>query len=83
MTESATIRHVRPLSEGWVLGILAAMPDERIDPSQNTQAFQAWVDTNNNNQAAQPAATGSKLGFIVAGAVVAVVLVVVVVLVLL
>ncbi|GAB3870501.1 hypothetical protein GCM10027610_132390 [Dactylosporangium cerinum] len=60
------------------MGILSAMPDERVDPSQNTQAFQAWVD--NNNQAAQPAATGSKLGFIVAGAVVAVVLVVVVVL---
>ncbi len=60
------------------MGILSPMPDERIDPSQNTQAFQAWVD-NNNNQAAQPAATGSKLGFIVAGAVVAVAVIVVVV----
>ena len=64
------------------MGILAAMPDERIDPSQNTQAFQAWVD-NNNSPADQPAATGSKLGLIVAGAVVAVALVVVVVFVLL
>ena len=65
------------------MGILSAMPDERIDPSQNTQAFQAWVDNSSTNQAAQPAATGSKLGFIVAGAVVAVAVVVVVVLVLL
>lgn len=66
------------------MGILSAMPDERIDPSQNTQAFQAWVDNNNTgNQAAQPAGAGSKLGFIVAGAVVAVVVAVVVVLVLL
>ncbi|GAA1521512.1 hypothetical protein GCM10009827_041730 [Dactylosporangium maewongense] len=78
MTESATIRHVRPLSEGQVIGILSAMPDERIDPSQNTQAFQAWVD-NSNNEPAQPAATGSKVGLIVAGAVVAVVVIVVVV----
>jgi hypothetical protein len=65
------------------MGILSAMPDERIDPSQNTQAFQAWVDNNGSSQAAQPAATGAKLGFIVGGAVVAVALVVVVVLVLL
>ena len=65
------------------MGILSAMPDERIDPSQNTQAFQAWVDNNSSNAAGgQPAATGSKLGFIVAGAVVAVALVVVLVLVL-
>lgn len=77
MPQSDTFSHTPQVRS---IGILSAMPDERIDPSQNTQAFQAWVDNNNNtSQAAQPAATGSKLGFIVAGAVVAVVLVVVVV----
>ena len=54
-------------------GGLSAMPDERIDPSQNTQAFQAWVD----NQPAPPpaAARSSAVGWAVGAAAVAVLVV--------
>ena len=45
-------------------GTLSRMPDERIDPSQNTQAFQAWV------QQPQPAAPAkSRAGLWIAVAV--------------
>ena len=46
------------------------MPDERIDPTQNTQAFQAWVD---NTQPPEPARSKALLWVGVAVAVAVVV----------
>ncbi|GGM81621.1 hypothetical protein GCM10007977_098810 [Dactylosporangium sucinum] len=52
MGDCATIRHCSATVGSRDLGILSAMSDDRMDPSQNTQAFQAWVD---NQPAAEPA----------------------------
>ena len=45
------------------------MSEERVDPSQNTQAFQVWVD----KEPAQPGPAGSRLPLVVACALGAVV----------
>ncbi|GAA4255189.1 hypothetical protein GCM10022255_062990 [Dactylosporangium darangshiense] len=74
--ESATIRHCSATVGSVDLGILSAMPDERIDPSQNTQAFQAWVDQT-QSQPVEPAKSRTLLW---AGVGVAVVVVVALVL---
>lgn len=54
------------------VGILSAMPDERIDPSQNTQAFQAWVDNSSSQPVEEPARSRTLLWVGVGVAVVAV-----------
>nr|BFE63162.1 hypothetical protein GCM10020063_076880 [Dactylosporangium thailandense] len=54
------IRHCSGPGGPDTLGSVSAMPDERIDPSQNTQAFQAWVD-NSRNQPAEPASSKTLL----------------------
>ncbi|GAA0719030.1 hypothetical protein GCM10010199_23190 [Dactylosporangium roseum] len=51
--ETATIRHCSATVGSRGIGKVSTMPDERIDPSQNTQAFQAWVD-NGSDQRTEP-----------------------------
>jgi hypothetical protein len=70
-----TIRHWTGAAGQGRVGNVSAMPDERIDPSQNTQAFQAWVD-NNNQRAPEPAKSRTPL-WVGVGVAVAVVVVVV------